>query len=255
MTKKPLAVQMWTLRDVMKEVGWEKALREAAKIGYAGVELWFPGEFPPVAEAKAVLAETGLKPVSAHVPFLWFRNEFQKVADWHLALGSGNVTIPNVPGNLTKGPEGWKPIVSDIARIARKCKEAGLRLTYHNHATEFQEKIDGREVHECIFSTIGADLLKAELDTYFLQAVGKSPAEYIRKFRGRVPLLHLKDQNKNPKIMNAEIGRGTIDWKAVFAAADDAGVEWLIVEQNCQELPALESIRASLDYVKAMGAA
>ena len=97
-------------------------------------------------------------------------------------------------------------------------------------------------------------MLKAQIDTYFPEAFGRSPAEYIRKYAGRVPLLHIKDKSKDPdEGLTTEIGRGITDWDAVFAAAGDAGVEWLIVEQNCEVRPALESIRISHDYLRSRG--
>ena len=100
------------------------------------------------------------------------------------------------------------------------------------------------------FATISADLLKAQIDTFFIEQVGKSPAEYIRKYAGRLPLLHLKDKANELGAVQAEVGHGTIDWTAVLAAANEAGVEWLIVEQNCADRPAFKSVEMSFDFLK-----
>ena len=86
-------------------------------------------------------------------------------------------------------------------------------------------------------------------------AIPRAPFRATRRYAGRGPLLHIKDRSANPDAATTEIGRGTIDWDAVFAAADAAGVEWYIVEQNCQEYPALESIRMSYEYLSSCGVA
>jgi len=250
MAKKPVAIQMWTLRDELKN-GLSKTLQRAAQIGYEGVELWFPGPFPPVKEMKTILAEANLKVAGAHVPLDAMTSDFPRVADYHREIGNRNLVVPHIPAPRARNEDDWKSVVKDLAAVGRKCADAGFRLAYHNHSIEFEMKVGGIEVHDYIFSSVPADLLAAELDTYFIQFVGKNPAQYVRKFSGRVPLLHLKDVSKTPeKYKNAEIGRGTIDWDSVFKAAEEAGVEWHIVEQNCDEYPTFESIRMSLDYLK-----
>ena len=125
---------------------------------------------------------------------------------------------------------------------------------YHNHAVEFQAKVGGRDVHDYISSTIGPDLLQAQLDTCFIKEVGRDPAQYIRKFAGRVPSVHLKEKPKpGAAFENTELGRGVVDWDSVFSASEGAGVEWYLVEQNCQEHPALERIRISYEFLKSRG--
>ena len=57
------------------------------------------------------------------------------------------------------------------------------------------------------------------------------------------------------KFKNTELGRGTIDWPAVLAAAAEAGTEWYLVEQNCEDGPALESIRISYEFLRERGVA
>jgi sugar phosphate isomerase/epimerase len=249
MSRMPVAVQLWTLRDeIAKDL--PGTLRQVAEIGYAGVELWFQ-EFPPVDELGKILEDCNLKAVSAHVPFVQLRDGFESVVHYHRALGNTDLAIPIIPEDLRKTEDDWKQRVEEIVAIARRCKDAGLRLSYHNHAVEFEETVDGIEAHDYIFSTVDADLLQAQLDTYFIAEVGKDPAAYIRRYSGRVPLLHIKEKSKTPeRNKQAEIGHGVIDWDAVFAAAEEAGVEWYIVEQDWGVYPALESIKISFDYLE-----
>ncbi len=254
MMKKPVGIQLWTVRDGL-EKSIENTLKTIAEIGYRGIETWFP-KYPAASELKRILQGTGLKAMGAHVPFLDLRDKFDQVAVYHQEIGNSDLAIPIIPENLRGTSENWKKRVEEIATIAERCRQAGFRLSYHNHTNEFEENVDGMEAHDYIFEQIDADLLKAELDTYFITAVGKDPVEYIKRYSGRVPLLHIKDQHKNKdKYQNTEIGSGTIDWDAVFRAAESAGVEWYVLEQNCEEYPSLQSIKTSFEFMQSKGIA
>ena len=248
----PLAVQLWTLRDEIAQ-DLPGTLQRVAEIGYEGIELWF-GQWPAVDELVAILDDTGLRPVSAHVPYLELRDNLDAVIAYHRALGNGDLTIPIIPGDLRGTAEAWHRRVEEIARIGQRCREAGMRLSYHNHTVEFEEFVDGADAHDFIFSQVGSDVLQAQLDTYFIAAVGKDPVAYIGRYSGRVPLLHIKDLARvDGGTMTVEIGQGELDWDGILSAAEDAGVEWTIVEQNCEVHPALESIAMSYAYLKARG--
>jgi sugar phosphate isomerase/epimerase len=97
-----------------------------------------------------------------------------------------------------------------------------------------------------------------------MAAAGHSPAEYLTKYSNRYQLLHIKDfhptsapstslaESERPK--PAELGRGHIDYKPIFAAAKKADIAYYYVEQEppFTTTPALEAIRIDYDYLHAM---
>ena len=50
--------------------------------------------------------------------------------------------------------------------------------------------------------------------------------------------------------MFAEIGQGNLNWKAITAAAREAGVEWYNIEQDQTKRPVFESLKISIDYMR-----
>ena len=107
-----------------------------------------------------------------------------------------------------------------------------------------------------VYATVSPKVLKGEIDTYWVKTGGEDPVAYIRKYAGRVPFLHIKDRAPVPADAAcpfAEIGQGILDWDAIFAAAQQAGVNWYIVEQDRMVRPSLESARMSIDYLKRRG--
>jgi len=252
MSGKPLAVQIYTLRKELAE-DIPGTLQAVADIGYNGIELWF-ATWPPASELKAILDDTGLQPAGAHVSYLELRDNLDGLIAYHRAVGNTDLAIPFLSEDLRGSSQAWKARVAEFAEIGARCRDAGMRLSYHNHAMEFQELVDGVEAHDFIFSQVDSDVLKAQLDTYFITAVGKDPVAYLKRYSGRVPLLHVKELGMvDGRPDTVEVGQGVLDWPAILQAADGAGVEWYIVEQDRQARPALESIAMSYEYLKECG--
>jgi sugar phosphate isomerase/epimerase len=88
-----------------------------------------------------------------------------------------------------------------------------------------------------------------------VQRGGRVRAAYIRRYSGRCPLIHLKDMAADEKRSFAEVGEGTMDWPAIFAASEAGGARWYIVEQDTCQRPPLESVTLSLRNLRAMGKA
>lgn len=250
--KIPVGVQLWTLRKELAEdlVG---TLKQVAAIGYQGVELWFQ-KWPAAGELKKIVADCGLKIASAHVNLKDLLDDFPRLADYHRTVGNRTLVIPFIPNYAGLTQDGWNQTIDDIRHVARTGREAGFEVLYHNHAFEFTTRVGNVEVFDQIFGTIDAQLLGAEIDVFFVADVGRDPAALLRKFSGRLKRVHLKEKSKpGEKAQNTELGRGTIDWKPVLAAAAEAGTEWYLVEQNCEDRSALESIRVSFDYLRSLG--
>jgi sugar phosphate isomerase/epimerase len=68
--------------------------------------------------------------------------------------------------------------------------------------------------------------------------------------------VHLKDMEAGPERRFAPVGTGTLDIRGIVAASEQAGAQWLIVEQdNTYQTPPLEALRTSMENLKKMGLA
>jgi len=119
--------------------------------------------------------------------------------------------------------------------------------------------VDGVPPLDYMYKTISADVLKAEIDTYWIKTGGQDPVAYIRKYAGRIPYLHIKDRKTDAPAGErrafTEIGAGCLDWDAIFAEAGKAGVEWYLVEQDQTDTTPLDSARKSIEFLKSRGMA
>jgi len=175
----------------------------------------------------------------------------------HDAEGRSRLSLP--PGDaipidaLAIDAAGYARFGAEAAGVAAKLSEAGVRLSYHNHSFEF-ERFGSKSGLELLFEASGP-ALGAQLDTYWIQHGGGSPASWIRRLRGRVPSVHLKDMvivDGEPAM--AEIGDGNLDWTDVLHACGEAGSELLVVEQDVCRRDPFESLAISRRNLATLGA-
>ncbi|MEW9699187.1 sugar phosphate isomerase/epimerase family protein [Paenibacillus sp. SI8] len=250
MARIQIGLQLYTLRDNMAQ-DMEGTLRHVAKLGYEGVE--FAGYYDmPAAQLKQLLDEIGLKAIGSHVSLDNLRNNLQGEIDYLRTLGAKYIICPFVVEEQRQTAEQWQQIITDCEGFAAEAKKQGLQFLYHNHDFEFHVQIDGQFVFDAMYANAGDQAIGVEMDVCWVQFAGQDPLVYIAKYAERLPLVHFKDFAKDAegKIITLELGLGNVDLEKVIAAAEQADVEWLIVEQDHCQKPPITSIENSLNWVK-----
>lgn len=264
MASLPIALQLYSVREELEQdfVGTLKAVKE---MGYDGVEMAGLGHKDPL-EVKKILEDIGLECMSSHAP----TDEMQKEGALarYKQLGCDYVVVPWMSyGSRNQRLE--ENLVL-IKTLADKAHEEGLTLLYHNHDFEFK-KVDDKCVLDIIYDYVPADRLQTQLDTCWVNFASFSPVEYLKKYAGRSPLVHIKDyweaegntgvpydligksreERENEGFIFKPVGHGIQNVPAILEAAKEAGAKWVIVEQDeSPERPALESAKMSIDYLR-----
>lgn len=238
----PLALTMFTVRQ-LAEADYLGTVRRVVEMGYEGIQTHFQITDPKA--LRALADNMGFQIAGVHAAWDVLVKELEAAIDYNLALGCRDISCTSLPAGY-RSADGYREAGRILSQIGRKLQERGLRLTYHNHSFEFQT-FEGKTGYDILFEAAEPDVLGTELDTYWLQHGGQDPVAFIRRFRGRAPLLHIKDMEAGEERFYAEIGEGILDWPGIFQAARDSGVEWMIVEQDECRRPPLESARLSLE--------
>ena len=269
----PIGVQLYSVRDDMAK-DFKGTLQKVKELGYDGVE--FAGLFGNTPEqVKAMCAEIGLNPISAHVPLADMLADVDKVIADYKAIGCQYIVVPYVEEDRRPNGEKFMQMIEEIRSIGQKCKEAGLILLYHNHDFEFAKTESGEFGLDYLYANVPADLLQTELDQCWVRYAGQDPVAYLQKYEGRSPVVHLKDYyasgeqkedpyaliglNEGEKKENTAfefrpLGYGVQDVKALMKAAKHAGSQWLIVEQDQPSMgkTPLECVAMSLETIQAI---
>lgn len=242
----PIALQLYSVRTEMAR-DFEGTLKKVAGIGYKGVEFAGFGGIP-AERMKNLLNELGLVPVGSHTALKLLMEKPDEVIEYNLAIGCNYVICPY---NEYRSKEDYIKFSNIYNEIGEKIREAGLEFLYHNHDHEFT-KYDGEYGLEILFAGTKPENMAAELDAGWVFYAGVDAPAYIRAYKGRCPLIHMKDFSSIDNRNFTEIGNGIIDINAISQAAADAGTQWLIVEHDECSMPELDSVRISFENLKRM---
>ena len=257
--RKNIGIQLYTLRN---QIGKDAAgtLKQVAEAGYKQVELYgFPNADAMVKGAK----DAGLAIHSAH--FDWecvvspkdaAMSDFARLLEKAKEIGLSHLVIPYLADRDRKKLDDYKRVAANANQAAAMAKKAEIQLAYHNHNFEFEPKEGGKTGYDVFVSDFSEDMM-FEIDVFWVKAAGVDPVELIKKLKGRVSQLHLKDLKEGltlptfgglPEDAFQELGDGIIPMEPILVAAKDAGVVHCHVEQD-QSPDAIASIRQSLKHL------
>lgn len=220
-------LQLYTLRDLMaKSVA--DTLKLVAGVGYTQLE--FAGYYDQSAtQLKKIMDSEGLSAPSAHVPLDVMQKDLDKVIEQALVMGHTYLVLPYLMDTDRKTIDQYKALAAFLNKAGEKIQAAGMQLTYHNHDFEFI-KLSGEVPYDVLLNETDSKLVQMELDLYWVVKAGLSPLELFAKQPGRFPLWHVKDMDKAGGF--ADVGKGVIDFKPIFAKADAAGLRHAFVERD-----------------------
>ncbi|HEX6487381.1 MAG TPA: sugar phosphate isomerase/epimerase [Candidatus Dormibacteraeota bacterium] len=245
-----LAATTYTLRDQLGDVDTAgRTLQRLRESGCTTVQVsGFRGlKGEQIAE---LLRAADLTVCGAHVQYPELRDDLPRVLEDLAAWDCTDVSVPSPPPDF-RSAEGVVRLAPLLDELGARLLEHGVRLTYHNHSLELQRLPDGRTALEALYAATDPVRVQAELDTYWIQHGGGDPAAWIRRFAGRLPLLHVKDMGMlDNKQVDLPAGDGNFDWDAILGAARSSGVEWLIVEQDNPTGDPVECVARSLRFLQ-----
>ena len=243
--KKPIiGAQLYSLRDSCRTLAdTARTLDRVRGMGYSVVQLSSvrPMDDDPVGLAR-VLRDSGISACCTHVPLDSILADPAREIARHEEWGVRHVAIGSCPTRYPLTLAGVRDLAKDFAKASESLAEAGMDLSYHNHRFEFVHVEDGRTFLRAFYDSLPPSILKAELDVAWVAAGGASPAMLIRSLGVRQPLIHLKDYvlaqtyPEDPSRRNetfdypVAVGSGNLDWPDILAAAEEANVEYALVE-------------------------
>ncbi len=228
-----------------------KALKD---MGYSSVQMSGQGADIPAEQIAEFIQETGQVIPATHVSIDLLENHFEDMVKRHKMWNCPYPGLGAMPREYAGSAEGMKEFALRMDKIARKLKDEGLQFVYHNHAFEFA-KFDGVIGYQILLDNV-SEAVQFEMDTYWVQAGGADPVEWIDKLKGRMDVVHFKDMvGSLPGPTMAPAGEGNINWKKVFEACERIGVKYAFIEQDnaVESGNSLECMRTSINNLKAIG--
>lgn len=255
-----IAVQLYSVRkEIEKDI--QGTLKKIADIGFEAVETAFWPKDISVKQAGQYLKDAGLPVCSAHIE-LPIGDKKRDLLDAAEAFGCTRMIWHGWPEDIRYGTlDGTRQLIKIYNEANRFAHDNGLQFGIHNHWWEFRNKVGKRYVYEVLMQSLDKDIF-FEIDTYWVKVAGQNPADIVKKFGKRAPLLHMKDgsgkwndslADDNPDPMVA-VGKGAQNFPAIVKAAN-GNTEWMIVEMDKTETDIFQALQDSYDYLTKNGMA
>lgn len=276
---------LWNNDDVPEltpPVPFERVIDEMARAGYEGTELG--SNYP---RDPAVLRQ-GLGRAGLQLSGGYFCDDFtvpanhrevfqkaEKLAGFLAESGAGYLVVADKIHPERSAVAGraraehahsfsqFGAFVDAMHQLARIARKAGLEMVFHNHCgtyVETPEELD--RLMGATDSTVGLCL-----DTGHYLLGGGKPAEAVRKYKARLRYVHLKDVGEEAygraieakvsfldflrRRIFTELGRGMLDLGGVLSALNEIQYSgWLVVEQDTNTRPPLESAATSRENLR-----
>jgi sugar phosphate isomerase/epimerase len=265
----PIGLQLYSVRDFLPK-DYNGTLQQLGAMGYQQVEAaGFYGH--SAADVKQAMHRAGLHCVSAHYAMADLQPKLDDLIRYARDLGLSYLVCASpmlrhpVPGQSwlasmeAMSLDDWRWNAGLLNQIGEKVHAAGLQFGYHNHFVEFHEHA-GIVPYDELLRITDPRLVTMEMDCGWVVIGGSRPEHYLRKYPSRFSMLHVKEfklQGWKPgtEPVSTEMGRGSIDYKAIFAAAKDAPIRHIFVEQEAfPDMPAMEALKADAAWMKAFPA-
>lgn len=251
---KRIGLQLYSLREMVKEDGIQAVLEAVAKMGYKHVETagYDDGKIyglPPV-EFKKMVEDLGMRCTSAHLgQSITKDNEAEVMAWWDKAIetynqvGAKYMVQPSMPINDKTTVDDMKMYCDYFDAVGYKTAAASMAFGYHNHDFEFKFKFDNKFAYDYLLDNVSPNHVFFQMDVYWIIMGGQDPVQYLKDRPSQFKIIHIKDEK--------EIGAsGKIDFKPIFEQMKANNVkDWYVeVEQYTNNDP-VASVQESFDFL------
>ncbi|MGC9342782.1 MAG: sugar phosphate isomerase/epimerase family protein, partial [Bacteroidales bacterium] len=229
---------------------WKEVLRKTTEMGYTEIETGsYLGE--SAESYLSFLKEIGLKAIAGGTRLFEDKDELNRSLDKLNALELKYVVIywpwlVGAPFSL----EDCKRSSELLNSIGEVCNSRGLQLCWHNHDNEFKEMEEGMPF-DYLMENTDKELVKCELDVYWVKKGGADPVEVLKEYSGRYPILHIKDMAPGSEQDFACVGDGIVNFPDIFAEAFDQGIEHFFVERD-KVVDGMACLSSAAEYLKSL---
>ena len=252
---KKIGLQLYTLRDTIGQDP-KGVLQKVARFGYKEIETYGYAEGKifgmDFTEFCKYCKGLGMDVVSGHYGLDKIKGDvWQKAVEDAKKNDQKYMVVPYINEPDRKSIDDYKKICADLNAAGEVCNKNGIRFGYHNHAFEF-ENVDGQIPFDLMLKELDHKNVGMEMDIFWVVNAGKDPIKYFEQYPGRFEQWHVKDMDKNDRNKNADIGKGSIDYKPIFAKAKVSGMKHWYVEQESYPGAPIDSVAASAKFLQSI---
>lgn len=242
---KNFGLQMYALNKLYKDADIAERLNATKRLGYAAAELCGFSDCP-AKQVRKIADDTGIDIYAMHASVDGFSDSIDECLEYVNELGCQFIVYPYAAPETA---DNAAKLGEQLGKYAEKTAMAGLRFCYHNHGAEFKKTESGEYMYDIIMQNT-SELTEIEFDVGWIKYGGADPYDFMRRYAGRVPLIHMRQLNSD-NIFCGLNDAGTVDLKSIKVLGDRFGTEYYIAEFSPENITEKE-LKAGADYLRAL---
>ena len=283
---KNVGVQLFSLPFLLDK-NFKAAIGMLADMGYSEIEMFGPYPFSMKSakdswkavtpmlgfegsgyfglgekEVISIFKDYNMSVPAMHTDLDTLEHGMPQLAEAAHALGSTYVVLPSIPDERRKTLDDYKKMADIFNAIGKSAKALGVKFAYHNHGYGLTV-VDGQKPLEIILDNTDPETVFLEMDLFWTVAGKADPIAYLKKYKGRYKLMHVKDMKALktfagdggdasqwiPLFGNmTSAGSGVLNLKEIIPTAIDCGMDHFFVEQDMVANPE-EALKDSASYM------
>ena len=246
----PIGCQTWPVREMIAK-DFPGTIKQLAAAGFKSIELCSPAGYTEYgfgglakykgAELKKIINDAGLTCVSSHFGMEELRSNQEERIAWAIDVGLTQMLVASLGGPKKPTMDDVKRAADEYNKMGEKAAKAGIQQGLHNEEFE-TSTVDGKRTYDILFELLDPKLVKFQFQVSTISQ-GFDAAEYFTKYPGRFVSMHVQGWSA-PEKKIVPVGKDTLDWKKIFAAAKTGGIKNYFVEMK------LEMMKESVPYLR-----
>lgn len=224
-----------------------ETFRRVREIGYTDVQLQWTGPEVDSGLLSELMKEHGMRCWGTQDYYDEVMARLDYEIDAARRYSSRYICVSGVPERFNS-PEGLKAMAAELRLAQARLADSGLILTFHPRYHEYAP-MDGSTATERLLEL--APDMQLTLDAFHTVVSGMDTVEMMRRYAGRIDLMHIKDaQAPQPGAPLTPVGAGAIDYLPMLRACESAGVKVVLAEQESWQGDAFYCMAQSLGYLR-----
>lgn len=237
-------IQISSLKPLLKTTEQvQRAFRKMKGLGCETVQLQWIDRAVAVEDIAAALKESGMVSVSVQDFYETVKQDYEYYVNLNAATGGKWLCVSRIPERL-KSPQGLDAFVEELRQMQEKLDGYGQTLCFHPVTADFQA-VPGMDAVEYLLAAMPE--LDICLDLYHLNRSCNHMPGFIRRYAGRICMVHFKD-GVDGKLVPA--GQGETNWEGVVKACLETGVPYGFVEQETWDEDPYDCLKAAMLWVE-----
>jgi sugar phosphate isomerase/epimerase len=245
---KRIGVQLYTLRDAAK-ADLDRTLGDIAAAGYTDVEMLSSMRnfnHPPAA-VRRMLDAHGLRAPSTHIGVETLAN-VDAAVDEARTLGHKYLILADLPAENRKSLDAFRAFADRLNRAGEAARKHDLWIAWHDEADDFKS-FGGKQGYDALVAKLDPSLVRLQLDTGNAMVGGRDPMDLMKRYGDRYYTFHIKDAVKLHAEHDTELGKGTVNLRAILAKVKHPDDKYFYVEQETYTGTPLEAVQRDYAYL------